>query len=121
LLEEAYHEVLEKLFAMFEERTAGMSSHDALKAIITLYLSQSSAVSDVDLCPLAMLGLKRTSDDVRSIALLVMRDSFVSLRPISAKWISRILDRLLLPSAAPWWELLRWQASLLMERQASES
>jgi len=72
LLEEAYHEVLEKLFAMFEERTAGMSSHDALKTIITLYLSQSPAVSDVDLCPLAMLGseLKRTSDDVRSIALL---------------------------------------------------
>lgn len=72
LLEEAYHEVLANLFAMFEERTAGMSSHDALKTIITLYLSQSPALSDVDLCPLAMLGseLRRTSNDVRSIAVL---------------------------------------------------
>jgi len=72
LLEEAYHEVLAHLFAMFEERTAGMSPRDALQTIITLYLSQSPAVSDVELCPLAMLGseLKRTSEDVRSIALL---------------------------------------------------
>lgn len=72
LLEEAYHEVLANLFAMFEERTAGMSPRDALTTIITLYLSQSPAVSDVDLCPLAMLGseLKRTSEDVRSVALL---------------------------------------------------
>lgn len=80
LLEEAYHQVLEDLFRMFEERTAGMSSQDALKTIITLYLSQSPSVSDVDLCPLAMLGseLKRTSDDVRSIALLGF-DRFVRL------------------------------------------
>jgi TetR/AcrR family transcriptional repressor of nem operon len=72
LLEEAYQEVLANLFTMFEERTAGMSSRDALKTIIKLYLSQSLAVSDVDLCPLAMLGseLKRTCDDVRSVALL---------------------------------------------------
>lgn len=72
LLEEAYHQVLEDLFRIFEERTAGMSSQDALKTIITLYLSQSPSVSDVDLCPLAMLGseLKRTSEDVRNIALL---------------------------------------------------
>lgn len=72
LLEEAYHEVLTNLFAMFEERTAGMSPRDALKTIITLYLSQSPAVSDVELCPLAMLGseLKRTSEEVRSVALL---------------------------------------------------
>jgi TetR/AcrR family transcriptional repressor of nem operon len=72
LLEEAYHEVLANLFAMFEERTAAMSPRDALKEIITLYLSQSPAVSDVDLCPLAMLGseLKRTSEEVRSVALL---------------------------------------------------
>lgn len=71
LLEEAYHEVLEKLFAMFERRTAGMSPRDALTTIITLYLSQSPDVSD-DLCPLAMLGseLKRTSEDLRSLALL---------------------------------------------------
>jgi TetR/AcrR family transcriptional regulator, transcriptional repressor for nem operon len=72
LLEEAYHEVLANLFGMFEERTAGMSSRDALKTIIKLYLSQSPAVSDVDLCPLAMLGseLKRTSEDVRSVAFM---------------------------------------------------
>jgi TetR/AcrR family transcriptional regulator, transcriptional repressor for nem operon len=72
LLEEAYHEVLANLFAMFEERTAGMSPRDALKKIINLYLSQSPAGSDADLCPLAMLGseLKRTSEDVRSVALL---------------------------------------------------
>jgi len=72
LLEEAYHEILANLFAMFEERTTGMPSHDALKTIITLYLDQSPAVSDVDLCPLAMLGseLKRTNDDVRSVSLL---------------------------------------------------
>jgi len=72
LLEEAYHEVLANLFAMFEERTAGMSPRDALKTIITLYLSQSAAASNVDLCPLAMLGseLKRTNEDVRSVALL---------------------------------------------------
>src|SRR6185312_11016841 len=72
LLEEAYHEVLANLFAMFEERTAGMSPRDALRTIITLYLSQSAAASNVDLCPLAMLGseLKRTNEDVRSVALL---------------------------------------------------
>lgn len=72
LLEAAYQAVLEDLFEMFEERTAGMSSKDALKTIITLYLSQSPSTSDVDLCPLAMLGseLKRTSEDVRNIALL---------------------------------------------------
>lgn len=72
LMEEAYHEVLARLFTMFEERTTGMSPRDALKTIITLYLSQSPAVSDVELCPLAMLGseLKRTSEDVRSLALL---------------------------------------------------
>jgi TetR/AcrR family transcriptional repressor of nem operon len=72
LLEEAYHEVLANLFAMFEERTAGMAPRDALKTIITLYLSQSPAVSDVELCPLAMLGseLKRTSKEVQSVALL---------------------------------------------------
>jgi TetR/AcrR family transcriptional repressor of nem operon len=72
LLEEAYHQVLEDLFRMFEERTAGMSSQDALKTIITLYLSQSPSASDVDLCPLAMLGseLKRTSEELRNIALL---------------------------------------------------
>lgn len=72
LLEEAYQEVLEDLFTMFEERTTGMASRDALKTIITLYLSQSLALSDVDLCPLAMLGseLKRTSDTIRSVALL---------------------------------------------------
>lgn len=72
LLEEAYQEVLASLFTMFEERTSGMSSRDALKTIITLYLSQSPAVTDVDLCPLAMLGseLKRTSEDVRSVAFL---------------------------------------------------
>lgn len=72
LLEAAYREVLANLFAMFEERTTGMSPRDALKTIIKLYLSQSPAVSDVDLCPLAMLGseLKRTSEDLRSIALL---------------------------------------------------
>lgn len=72
LLEEAYHKVLANLFEMFEERTTGMSSQDALKTIITLYLSQSPGTSDVDLCPLAMLGseLKRTSEDVRNIALL---------------------------------------------------
>lgn len=72
LLEEAYHEVLANLFAMFEERTAGLSPRDALKTIIKLYLSQSPSVRDMDLCPLAMLGseLKRTSEDVRNIALL---------------------------------------------------
>lgn len=72
LLEEAYHKVLANLFEMFEERTAGMSSHDALKTIITLYLSQSPDVSDGDLCPLAMLGseLKRTNEDVRNIVVL---------------------------------------------------
>ena len=69
LLEEAYQEALEDLFTMFEERTTGMASRDALKTIITLYLSQSPALS---LCPLAMLGseLKRTSDTIRSVALL---------------------------------------------------
>ena len=72
LLEEAYQEVLANLFTMFTERTAGLSSRDALKTIIQLYLSQSSSVSDVDLCPLAMLGseLKRTSEGVRNVALL---------------------------------------------------
>ena len=72
LLEEAYQEVLEDLFTMFEERTAGMASRDALKTIITLYLSQSPALSDVDLCPLAMLGseLKHTSEATRNIAIL---------------------------------------------------
>jgi TetR/AcrR family transcriptional repressor of nem operon len=71
LLDEAYQEVLASLFTMFEERTAGMSPRDALKTIITLYLSQSP-VGDADLCPLAMLGseLKRTSEDVRSVAFL---------------------------------------------------
>ena len=72
LLEVAYQEVLANLFTMFEERTAGMCPRDALKTIIKLYLSQSPGLSDVDLCPLAMLGseLKRTSEDVRSVALL---------------------------------------------------
>jgi TetR/AcrR family transcriptional repressor of nem operon len=72
LLEAAYQKVLTDLFEMFEERTAGMSSRNALKTIITLYLSQSPTVSDVELCPLAMLGseLKRTSEEVRSVALL---------------------------------------------------
>jgi len=80
LLEEAYHQVLANLFEMFEERSAGMSSQDALKTIITLYLSQSPSVCDVDLCPLAMLGsaFKRTSEDVRNIALLGF-DRFVRL------------------------------------------
>lgn len=80
LQEEAYHQVLEDLFQMFEERTAGMSSQDALKTIITLYLSQSPSASDVDLCPLAMLGseLKRTSEELRNIALLGF-DRFVRL------------------------------------------
>lgn len=72
LLEETYHKVLENLFAMFEERTAGMSPRDALTTIVRLYLSQSPGISDVDLCPLAMLGseLKRTSEDVRNVAIL---------------------------------------------------
>ena len=72
LLQETYHEVLENLFAMFEERTAGMSPRDALTTIITLYLSQLPTVSDADLCPLAMLGseLKHTSEDLRNVALL---------------------------------------------------
>jgi TetR/AcrR family transcriptional repressor of nem operon len=72
LFEEAYQEVLNDLFTMFEERTAGMASRDALKTIITLYLSQSPALTDVDLCPLAMLGseLKRTSETIRNVALL---------------------------------------------------
>jgi len=80
LLEEAYHQVLEDLFRMFEERTAGMSSQDALRTIITLYLSQSPRASGVDLCPLAMLGseLKRTSEELRNIALLGF-DRFVRL------------------------------------------
>lgn len=72
LLEEAYQEILADLFTMFEKQTAGLSSRNVLKTIITLYLSQSLGLSDVDLCPLAMLGseLKRTSEDVRSVALL---------------------------------------------------
>ena len=80
LLEVAYQEVLANLFTMFEERTAGMCPRDALKTIIKLYLSQSPAVSDADLCPLAMLGseLKRTSEDVRNVALLGY-ERFVSL------------------------------------------
>ena len=72
LFTEAYQVVLDDLFTMFEERTAGMAARDALKTIITLYLSQSPALSEVDLCPLAMLGseLKRTSDAIRNVALL---------------------------------------------------
>ena len=80
LLGEAYHEVLANLFAMFEERTAGMCPRDALKTMIRLYLSQSPGISDVDLCPLAMLGseLKRASEDLRSVA-LVGYERFVRL------------------------------------------
>lgn len=72
LLEEAYHEVLEKLFTMFEERTAGMDAREGLKTVVELYLSQSTTLNEVDLCPLAMLGseLKRTSETVRSVAIL---------------------------------------------------
>lgn len=72
LLEEAYHKVLDDLFAMFEERTAGMGDYEALKTVVELYLSQSPTLSEVDLCPLAMLGseLKRTSETIRSVALL---------------------------------------------------
>jgi TetR/AcrR family transcriptional repressor of nem operon len=72
LFTEAYQVVLDDLFTMFEERTAGMAARDALKTIITLYLSQSPGLSEVDLCPLAMLGseLKRTSDAIRNVALL---------------------------------------------------
>lgn len=72
LLEEAYHELLDNLFTMFEERTAGMAAREALKTVVELYLSQSPTLSEVDLCPLAMLGseLKHTSETIRSVALL---------------------------------------------------
>ena len=72
LLEEAYHEVLDNLFTMFEERTAGMAAREALKTVVELYLSQSPTLSEVGLCPLAMLGseLKHTSETIRSVALL---------------------------------------------------
>jgi TetR/AcrR family transcriptional repressor of nem operon len=72
LLEEAYHEVLDSLFTMFEERTAGMAAREALKTVVELYLSQALTLKGVDLCPLAMLGseLKRTSESIRSVALL---------------------------------------------------
>ena len=72
LLEEAYHEVLDRLFTMFEERTAGMAAREALTTVVELYLSQSLTLKGVDLCPLAMLGseLKRTSETIRSVALL---------------------------------------------------
>ena len=71
LLEEAYHNILDNLFTMCEERTAGMAPREALKTVVDLYLSQSPAARGVDLCPLAMLGseLKRTSDTIRSAAL----------------------------------------------------
>ena len=72
LLEEAYHKVLDNLFTMFEERTAGMAAGEALKTVVELYLSQSLRHSEVELCPLAMLGseLKHMSETIRSVALL---------------------------------------------------
>jgi TetR/AcrR family transcriptional regulator, transcriptional repressor for nem operon len=72
LLEEAYREILENLFTMFEERTVGMAPREAVRTIVELYLSQTLRVSEVNLCPLAMLGseLKRTSETVRTLAFL---------------------------------------------------
>ena len=72
LLEAAYREILDDLFMMFEKRTAGMAARKALKTIITLYLSQSPSRSEVELCPLAMLGseLKHTSETTRNMAIL---------------------------------------------------
>jgi TetR/AcrR family transcriptional repressor of nem operon len=72
LLEEAYQQVLDNLFTMFEERTAGMDAREGLKTVVELYLKQSPTLSEVDLCPLAMLGseLKRTSETIRNVAIL---------------------------------------------------
>jgi TetR/AcrR family transcriptional regulator, transcriptional repressor for nem operon len=96
LLEEAYQKVLDDLIAMFEERTAGMSACNALKTIITLYLSQSPALSDVDLCPLAMLGseLKRSSKAIRNVAVLGF-ERFVDLIEAHLKQLDKAHPRAL--------------------------
>lgn len=96
LLQETYQKVLDDLFAMFEKRTAGMSARNALKTIITLYLSQSLAFSDVDLCPLAMLGseLKRSSKAIRNVAVLGY-ERFVGLIEAHLKQLDKAHPRAL--------------------------
>lgn len=96
LLEAAYQKVLVDLFTMLEERTAGMDAREALKTVVRLYLSQSLTLRAVDLCPLAMLGseLKRTSETIRSVALLGY-ERFVGLLETNLKKMGKPRPRVL--------------------------
>lgn len=72
LIAEAYQATVDHVFAMFEEAIDGKSPKDAIEAIVTMYLSQSPTISEVDLCPLSALGseLKHEEKCIRDIAML---------------------------------------------------
>jgi TetR/AcrR family transcriptional regulator, transcriptional repressor for nem operon len=72
LIAEAYEATVDHVFAMFGKAIAGKSPRDAIETIVTMYLSQSPSISEVDLCPLAMLGseIKHEEKCIRDIAML---------------------------------------------------
>lgn len=74
LVAEAIRSAFDRLFAMFDRATEGMTGVEALQRIATLYLEQSSTRHEAGapsyLCPLAQLGseLKHAAPEIQTAA-----------------------------------------------------
>ena len=73
LIAEAMQNAFDRLFAMFDEATVGMSPEQSLECIVTLYLEQTrhkESEAEPYLCPMAQLGsqLAKSSSAIRFVA-----------------------------------------------------
>jgi TetR/AcrR family transcriptional regulator, transcriptional repressor for nem operon len=70
LIAEANRVAFDRLLAMFEPQTAGMSADEALDRIVWLYLNQSQVEGNNFRCPLSMIGgeLSHCEPQVRAVA-----------------------------------------------------
>ncbi len=92
LVAEAIRAAFDRLFAMFDTATGGMTGVEALQRIATLYLEQSKTRHDASsppyLCPLAQLGseLKHAGPEVETAGL----EGYARLRSLVARCLTHL-------------------------------